>query len=72
MGLQERIEANRLYAFSCYVRDWKKQNPDTIKRDGTFFSYTTKRGIVKRFESVNDVRNATFKVQGFCFIEVSD
>lgn len=72
MDLRSQIEENRLCAFTCYVRDWKKQNPCTIKRCGTLFSYTTKSGIVKEFESVNNVRDATFRVQGFCFREITD
>lgn len=70
MDLQSQIEENRLFAFTCYVRDWKKQNPDTIRRDGDVFSYTTKRGVVKRFTTVKNARDATFKAQGFCFKEI--
>ena len=66
MDLQSQIEENRLFAFTCYGRDWKKQNPDTIRRDGDVFSYTTKRGAVKRFMAVTNARAATFKAQGMC------
>ena len=70
MDLQELIKGNRLNAFTCYVRDWKKQDPSTVKREGDVFSYTTKRGNIKRFKSVSNVQDATFKVQGFYFREI--
>ena len=70
MDLRSQIEINRLFAFTCYVRDWKKQNPDTVKREGDVFSYTTKRGVVKRFRSVSNARDASFKAQGFWFKEI--
>lgn len=43
------VEKNRMHAFTCYVRDWKKQDPSIIERNGEIFSYRTKRGLVKRF-----------------------
>ena len=70
MDLQKQIEENRLFAFKCYVRDWKKQDENTVKSDGGVFSYTTKRGIVKKFQAVSNARNSSFKVQGFYFAEL--
>ena len=64
-------ERNRMYAFACYVRDWKKQSPETIKRVGEIFSYQTKRGVEKRF-SVATEKDYTLKVQGFYFREVKE
>lgn len=66
------IEQNRMYAFTCYVRDWKKQDPGTIERSGDIFSYRTKRGLVKRFQAVRNSSDATVRVQGFFFKALSD
>jgi|GEM_PF-2777799 len=71
VNYESLTEKNRLYAFTCYVRDWKKQNPETIKRDGDVFSYRTKRGVEKRFAVAND-KNYSLKVQGFYFKEIKE
>lgn len=70
MDLQQQIEKNRLFAFKCYVRDWKKQDENTVTTDGDVFSYKTRRGIVKKFQAVSNAQNSSFKVQGFYFAEL--
>ena len=56
------------YAFERYVGDWKKQDISTIRIDGDIYSYTTKKGIVKRFRGTNkrEAVNA-IHVQGLYF-----
>ena len=65
------IEKNRLNAFTCYVRDWKKQDPSTIEHNGDVFSYRTKRGLVKRFVPTERFSEGSIRVQGFFFKEFS-
>lgn len=59
------IEKNRKAAFICYVRDWKKQDINTIDISDGIYSYTTKRGIKKSFRATDKV--SPLKVQGFYF-----
>lgn len=66
------VEKNRMYAFTCYVRDWKKQDPSTIERNGEMFSYRTKRGLVKRFLPAERFSEGSIRVQGFFFKELSE
>ena len=68
--LRTEIEKNRMNAFRQYVRDWKKQDPDTVTRNGDIFTYRTKRGLVKRFKAHETVpcEAGAFKVQGFWFV----
>ena len=49
-NVKELVEENRLNAFKQYVKDWKKQNPDTVELNNGIYSYKTKRGIVKTFQ----------------------
>ena len=71
VNYQALAEKNRMYAFICYVRDWKKQDPGTIQRNGDVFSYRTKRGTEKRF-SVATEKDYSLKVQGFHFKEIAE
>lgn len=54
IDLNKCIEEQRMKAFQTYVRDWLKQNPDTVERKGDIFSYRTKRGIVKTYKAYKD------------------
>lgn len=47
-----QIEKNKRLAFEHLV-EIKKQNKETIIVNGNEFSYTTKRGLVKRFIGFN-------------------
>lgn len=47
-----QIEKNKRLAFEHLV-EIKKQNKETIIINGNEFSYTTKRGLVKRFIGFN-------------------
>lgn len=47
-----QIEKNKRLAFEHLV-EIKKQNKETIIVNGNEFSYTTKRGLVKRFVGFN-------------------
>ena len=66
------VEKNRMNAFTSYVRDWKKQGPSTIERNGEIFSYRTKRGLVKRFIPAERFSEGSIRVQGFFFGEISE
>lgn len=71
IDLDAMREKNRMGAFIKYVRDWKKQNPKMIRRDGNIFSYQTKRGKTKTFE-VSTKKDHSLKVQGFYFREITE
>ncbi len=71
-----QIEKNRRLAFEHLV-EIKKQNKETITVNGNEFSYTTKRGLVKRFIGFNSFdeykksdlyQNKLEKVNGFYFV----
>ena len=70
MDIGSLISENRLKAFKHYVRAWKGQDPGTVKVDGELYSYTTKRGIKKRFKATN--KPTPLKVEGFYFEPVPD
>ena len=65
VNYHELIKENRKYAFTCYVRDWKKQDPNTIEIDGDIYSYRTRRGVKHSFRATKNV--TALKVQGFYF-----
>ena len=50
-----QIEKNKRLAFEHLV-EIKKQNKETIIVNGNEFSYTTKRGLVKRFVGLSFTR----------------
>ena len=47
-----QVEKNKRLAFEHLV-EIKKQNKETIIVNGNEFSYTTKRGLIKRFVGFN-------------------
>lgn len=70
-----QIEKNKRLAFE-YLVEIKKQNKETIIVNGNEFSYTTKRGLVKRFVGFNSFteykksdlyQNKVERVNGFYF-----
>lgn len=70
-----QIEKNKRLAFEHLV-EIKKQNKETIIVNGNEFSYTTKRGLVKRFVGFNSFteykksdlyQNKVERVNGFYF-----
>lgn len=72
------IEENRKKSFEHFVEAWKKQNKDTVSVNGNEYSYTTKRGIVKKYIAFNNFdeykkselyKNKAEKVNGFYFVE---
>lgn len=74
----EQIEKNKRRAFEHLV-ERKKQNKDLITVNGNEFSYTTKRGINKRyicFSSFSEYQKSELyvkkddRVDGFYFVEL--
>lgn len=70
-----QIEKNKRLAFEHLV-EIKKQNKETIIVNGNEFSYTTKRGLIKRFVGFNsftEYKNSNLylhkveRVNGFYF-----
>lgn len=70
-----QIEKNKRLAFEHLV-EIKKQDKETIVVNGNEFSYTTKRGLVKRFIGFNSFadykksdlyQNKLERVKGFYF-----
>ena len=53
IGITSLIEPNRKEAFNHFVKVIRKQSTETITVNGNEFSYTTKRGLVKRFVGFN-------------------
>lgn len=53
VGITSLIEPNRKEAFNHFVKVIKKQSTETITVNGNEYSYTTKRGLVKRFVGFN-------------------
>lgn len=70
INYKKLADINRLKAFKHYVCAWKKQDLDTVKFDGETYSYTTRRGLVKKFKASKSV--TPLKVNGFYFEEVKD
>lgn len=77
MFLKQRYK-NMIDAFKKLVT-MKKQNQDTIVIDDLYFSYTTKRGIEKKymgFYSIQDFFKSIYKsnkferINGFIFVEL--
>ena len=71
-----RIDKNKRLAFEHLV-EIKKQNKETIIVNGNEFSYTTKRGLVKKFIGFNSFAeykksnlypNKAEQVNGFYFV----
>lgn len=74
----EQIDKNKKSSFEHLV-ECKKQNKDTVVVNGNEFSYTTKRGLLKKyigFNSFNEYKkselypNHAEKVNGFYFVEI--
>lgn len=77
IGIRSLIEPNRQEAFKHFVEAIKKQNPETITINGNEYSYTTKRGLIKRFIGFNSFAeykkselypNKVEQVNGFYFV----
>lgn len=73
-----QIDKNKKSAFEHFV-ECKKQNKNTIVVNGNEFSYTTKRGLIKRFVVFNSFAeykkselypNKAEQVNGFYFIAI--
>lgn len=72
------IDKNREMAFEHLV-EYKKQNKETVVVNGNEYSYTTKRGLIKRYIGFNSFieyrrselyPNKAEQVNGFYFVEV--
>lgn len=72
------IEKNRKAAFEHLVEN-KKQSRLTIVVNGNEYSYTTKKGLVKRYIGFNSYEaykksglypRKAERVNGFCFVEI--
>ena len=79
IGIRSFVETNRQEAFKHFVEVIKKQNKDTVVVNGNEFSYTTKRGLIKKFIGFNSFAeyrkselypNKADKVNGFYFVEI--
>ena len=77
VGITSLIEPNRQEAFKHFVEVIKKQNTETITVNGNEYSYTTKRGLIKRFIGFNSFAeykkselypNKAEQVNGFYFV----
>ena len=77
MGIGSFVEINKKEAFQHFVEVIKKQNIETITVNGNEYSYTTKRGLVKRFIGFNSFTeykkselypNKAEQVNGFYFV----
>ena len=73
----EQIEKNKKYSFEHLV-ERQKQNKATVVVNGNIFSYTTKKGLTKRFVGFNSFGeykksklypNKAEQVNGFYFVE---
>ena len=71
-----QIDKNKKAAFQHLV-EYKKQNKDTVSINGNEYSYTTKKGIVKkyiRFNSFAEYQKSELyphhaeRVEGFYFV----
>lgn len=78
-GIKSFIETNRQEAFKYFVEVIKKQNKDTVVVNGNEFSYTTKRGLIKKFIGFNSFDeykkselypNKAERVNGFYFVAI--
>lgn len=74
----EQINKNKKISFEHLV-ECKKQNKETVIVNDNDFSYTTKRGLVKKFIGFNSFGeykkselypNKAEQVNGFYFVEV--
>ena len=81
MGMYDFLgEKNRISAFEHFVENLKKQNKETIVVNGNEYSYTTKRGLVKKYIAFNTFEayrksefypnNKMERIQGFFFVEI--
>ena len=74
------IEENRLMSFIHFVSAKKKQDKNTVTYDEDVYTYTTKRGIIKRYRYYNNIREylkakddgKSERVNGFVFVEVKE
>ena len=55
---KKMIEDNKRHAFEHFVSVIKKQNPVTIEIEEDIFSYTTKKGVTKRYKYFNNIKDA--------------
>lgn len=78
-GIKSFIETNRQEAFKYFVEVIKKQNKDMVVVNGNEFSYTTKKGLVKKFIGFNSFDeykkselypNKAERVNGFYFVAI--
>lgn len=74
----EQIDKNRKTAFEHLV-ECKKQNKETVVVNGNKYSYTTKRGLLKKYIGFNSFKeykgselypNKAEQVNGFYFVEI--
>lgn len=74
-----QIEKNRKFAFEHIVRVRKRQDENTVQVEGNVYSYTTKRGKIKKyiaFNGYNEYKHSQYYPQkaescdGFWFVEV--
>lgn len=79
IGIRSFVETNRQEAFEHFVEVIKKQNKDTVVVNGNEFSYTTKRGLIKKFIGFNSFAeyreselypNRVEQVNGFYFVAI--
>ena len=79
IGIRSFVATNRQDAFKHFVEVIKKQNKDTVIVNENEFSYTTKRGLVKRFVGFNSFAeykkselypNKVEQVNGFYFVAI--
>lgn len=79
VGIASNVETNKLAAFRHFVEVIKKQNKETVTVNGNVYSYTTKRGLVKRYVGFNSFaeyrKSAVYpqraeQVSGFYFVAV--
>lgn len=77
VSIASLIESNRRDAFNHFVEVIKKQSKDTVVINGNEFSYTTKRGLIKKFIGFNSFSeyrkselypNKAEQVNGFYFV----
>lgn len=75
----KQIDKNKKLAFEHFVEAWKKQNKDTVVVNGNEYSYTTKKGLVKKYIGFNSFKEykkselypeKAEKVEGFIFVEI--
>lgn len=68
MQTDEQAEKWYKHAFTCYVKDWKKQDESTIRIENGIYSYTTKRGVRHSFRLSN--KPTGLKVQSIYFEQI--